>query len=188
MSGEDYSKDIGKSAFILEWISILLVGILFVFCFWTVADIVIGILTTSDFSIRWYLLNDSILVHPALPLLIAFVLFLFEGRKRYRLIKEKPFASITGDQLVLNFGKNSFLWSQIRAVDLEGNRKLTITFLDKRKDKKRIFDLKWLQKKDFIHNLRSICRERNIPYHESYLTFSSQVKLFLNFLNRYPFV
>lgn len=171
ISEENYSKDVGIGAFILEWIPFSIVGVLFFSCLWIVADIVYYTLVDKDFTIRDYF-SGSVLLDPIEILCIVSIVFFLVGVYRYWQIRRIIFASITGEKLILNFGRNSFLWSNIQAVDLEGERKLIITFADKEKRKKRKFDLKWLlRKEDFILNLKDNCTEKNIPFHESELSF-----------------
>lgn len=189
MQEGNYSKDIGKGTFLLEWVLALIVTIVFAISIWTVGDLIINILRESDFNIRWYLFNDSVLVNPEIPFLFAFVLSLFEGRKRQHLIKKEYFASITNEKLILNFGRKSFLWDDIQTVNLEGQKKLTVIFLEKEKRKKGDFDLKWLsRKRDLISEIKNHCAAKNIPFHETKLTLSSRMKLFSVFSLRYPYI
>ena len=93
-------------------------------------------------------------------------------------MKKESYASINSEKLILKFGKDSFLWDDIQEVHSEGNRKLIITFLDEKMIRKKRFDLKWLQEKeDFIHNLKSYCTARNIPFHENEISFFSLLGL-----------
>lgn len=164
MSEETYVKDARKSTFIVGWAPYLVVYTLIFFC---------GYIALS------YLLFRFLPVHPIWALAAALVLNYFEMRKTYRLIKEKSFASISDDKLVLNFGKDSFLWDNIQSVSLGGERWLTVEFEDNKKRGKRMNDLTWLsRKKDFINNLKNSCIERSIPYKQSELTLFSQTKLF----------
>lgn len=178
---EDYNKEVGKCTFILSWIPVSIVGALIFACTWIVLDIIDGVLTESNFSIRDYLAGESVIIDPYLKPLVFFVLFLFWGWRRYRSMKKKPFSSITDENIILNFGKNLFSWNDIQTVTLEGERKLAISFEKKGKIKKKIFDIDWISKKeDFILSMKNKCTKRNIPFCESDMTFSSQVRLLLN--------
>jgi hypothetical protein len=186
---EDYSKDIGNGAFMLEWVLAFVLLLVSLLCIFTFVDLIIGILTESDFNIRWYLVNDSDFANPEIPFLIVLIVSLFEGRKRRHLIKEESFASITNEKLILNFGKKSLSWFNIQAVNLEGQRRLTLIFDEKGKRKKSPLDLKWLSKKhDFVFKIKNYCTAKKISYCETKMTFSSRVKTFLDFFIRYPTV
>lgn len=168
---ENYAKDVGIGAFILEWIPFSIVGVLFLCGLWIVADIVYYTLVDRDFNMGDYF-SGSVFLDPIEILFIISIVFFLVGINKYWQIKKKIFASITRKKLILNFGRNSFLWNDIRAVNLEGERKLIIIFADKEKCKKRKFDLKWLSRKeDFILNLKDNCTERNIPFHENELSY-----------------
>ena len=178
---EDYSKEVGKRTFILSWIPFSIVGVLYCTCLWIAFDVIRGFLTKSNFNIRDYLAGEFSIIDPDLIPSIFFILFLFWGWRRYRSMKKKPFSSITDEDIILNFGKDLFSWNAVRAVTLEGERKLIISFEKKGKVKKKIFDIDWISKKrDFTLSVRDKCSEGNIPFYESDLTFSSQVKSFLN--------
>ena len=178
---EQYNKEVGKYTFILSWIPFSIVGVLYCTCLWIAFDIIHGILTKSEFGIRDYLAGEFSIIDPYLVPFIFFILFLFWGWRKYRSIREKPFISITGENIILNFGRDLFLWNVIRAVTLEGERKLIISFQKKGKTKKKIFDIDWISKKrEFILSIKNKCSEKNIPFYESDLTFSSQIRSFLN--------
>ncbi len=179
-SAEAFEKDIRKSTFVQEWIPLLAMRILFGFCFYVVLFLIYHFYFTEDFVIRDYILRRSFFCGLAFPLGFVFVFDLFDGRKEYRLLREKSFASISNEKLTLNFGKDSFLWDHIQSVDLEGERKLIVVFKDNGKRKKRIADLKWLsRKKGFIERLKNNCFTQNIRYKENEMTFSSRAGLFL---------
>ena len=147
------------------------------------------ILLHTDSSTKWYVITGYTSLDIGLPLLVLFVISLFECRKRYHLMKKESYASFSDKKLILRFWKDSFLWDDIQKMDLEGDRKLIITFLDIKTIKRKRFDLKWLQEKgDFIHSLKNNCTARNIPFHESEINFLSRIELFLNLLHQYPFV
>jgi hypothetical protein len=64
---------------------------------------------------------------------------------------------------VLNFGRASFAWNKMKSIKLEGDRKLTIIFVEEVKHKKRTCDLKGLsEKEDFISALRQNCASSEI--------------------------
>ncbi|MBU7029544.1 MAG: hypothetical protein HXS48_21610 [Theionarchaea archaeon] len=185
MSEESYFKEVKKGTFIIGWIPFLVIHILcgFLICLLIVLALCI---LSGNFAIREYLFGGSFLKDYSVLLLGSFVLGLWEGRKTYRLVKEKPFASISHDKLLLNFGKDSFLWDRIQSVNLEGERKLTVISDDKDTSKNQVNDLKWLpKKKEFIHNLKDNCIERNISYVETEMTLSSRIGLFFRIIGRY---
>jgi hypothetical protein len=184
-----YFKDAGIGALILEWIPILIDSVLVCISAATAAGIVLYSLSETDFSIRWYLIHDSPFAHPGIFFLAACAFSLYEGWKRYHLIEKEPFASVSDTTLTLRFGKDSFLWDNIRKVDVEGDRKLTITSLDEGKTKEKKCDLKWLtSKEDFIHTLEEYCTAKNIPYTQSEISYFSRIVFLLDPLGRYPFV
>lgn len=188
-SESTYFKDAGMDALILEWIPILIDSVLVCISAATAVGIVLYSLSETDFSIRRYLLHDSPFVHPCIFFLAACALSLYEGWKRYHLIEKEPFASISDTILTLRFGKDSFLLDNIQEVDVEGDRKLTITSLDEGKIKKKKFDLKWLtSKEDFLHTLEEYCTEKSIPYHQSEISFFSRIVFLFDPFGRYPFV
>jgi hypothetical protein len=188
-SESTYFKDAGMGALILEWIPILIDSVLVCISAATAVGIVLYSLSETDFSIRWYLLHDSPFAHPCIFFLAACAFSLYEGWKRYHLIEKEPFASANDTTLTLRFGKDSSLWDNIRKVEIEGDRKLTITSLDEGKTKEKKFDLKWLtSKEDFLHTLEEYCTAKNIPYHQSEISFFSWMKLSLHSYFRYPIV
>jgi hypothetical protein len=188
-SESTYFKDAGMGALILEWIPILIDSVLVCISAATAVGIVLYSLSETDFSIRWYLLHDSPFAHPCIFFLAACAFSLYEGWKRYHLIEKEPFASVSDTILTLRFGKDSSLWDNIRKVEIEGDRKLTITSLDEGKTKEKKFDLKWLtSKEDFLHTLEEYCTAKNIPYHQSEISFFSWMKLSLHSYFRYPIV
>jgi hypothetical protein len=188
-SESTYFKDAGMGALILEWIPILIDSVLVCISAATAVGIVLYSLSETDFSIRWYLLHDSPFAHPCIFFLAACAFSLYEGWKRYHLIEKEPFASANDTTLTLRFGKDSFLWDNIRKVDVEGDRKLTITSLDEGKIKEKKFDLKWLtSKEDFLHTLEEYCTAKNIPYHQSEISFFSRIVFLFDPFGRYPFV
>jgi hypothetical protein len=188
-SESTYFKDAGMGALILEWIPVSVRLILVGISAATAAGIVLYSLSETDFSIRWYLIHDSPFAHPCIFFLAACAFSLYEGWKRYHLIEKEPFASVSDTTLTLRFGKDSSLWDNIRKVEIEGDRKLTITSLDEGKTKKKKCDLKWLSsKEDFIHTLEGYCTARNIPYHQSEISFFSWMKISLHSYFQYPFV
>lgn len=179
-SVETFEKDIGKRIFVQEWIPIIAMRILRVFCIYMVLFLIYHFYFTEDFIIRDYILRRSFFYNFGFILGFVSIFDLFDVRKEYRLLKEKPFASISNEKLILNFGKDSFLWDHIQSVDLEGERKLIVVFKDNGKHKKRIADLEWLsRKKDFIDRLKNNCVTENIRYKENEMTFSSRAGLFL---------
>jgi hypothetical protein len=189
MSVRRYSKDIRNGVLVLDWIllSVELTPVCILSA--TAIGTILHVLDNTDFGITWYLVNDSPLVNPGLYSLAAFALSLFEVWRRYRLIDKESFALVNGETLKLRFGKDSFLWENIQKVNLEGDRKLIITFLDKGEIKRRLVDLKWLsEKENFIDTLKNYCTEKNIPYHQSEIRFTSQIELFLDSLYRYPHI
>ena len=133
---EDYSKEVGKRTFILSWIPFSIVGVLYCTCLWIAFDVIRGFLTKSNFNIRDYLAGEFSIIDPDLIPSIFFILFLFWGWRRYLSIKKKPFSSITDENIILNYGKDLFSWNAVRAVTLEGERKLIISFEKKGKVKK----------------------------------------------------
>lgn len=178
VSEEEYFKDVKIGALILGWIPFSIVIFLITFSVWTITAMILRTLLYADFSIRWYLFNESAFADPALPSLVASAFCLYSMQQGYRLIKKESYASINFEKLILKFGKNSFLWDDIQEVYLEGNRKLIIAFLDEKMIRKKRFDLKWLQgKEDFIHNIKSYCSARKIPFHESEIGFFSLMEL-----------
>jgi hypothetical protein len=188
-SESTYFKDAGMGALILEWIPVSVRLILVGISAATAAGIVLYSLSETDFSIRWYLIHDSPFAHPCIFFLAACAFSLYEGWKRYHLIEKEPFASVSDTILTLRFGKDSSLWDNIRKVEIEGDRKLTITSLDEGKTKKKKFDLKWLtSKEDFLHTLEEYCTAKNIPYHQSEISFFSWMKISLHSYFQYPFV
>ena len=147
------------------------------------------ILLHTDSSTKWYVITGYTSLDIGLPLLVLFVISLFECRKRYRLIKKESYSSVSDKKLILRFWRDSFLWDDIQKMDLEGDRKLIITFLDIRVIRRKGFDLKWLQEKeDFICSLKNNCTARNIPFCESEISLLSRMGLLINLLNQYPFV
>ncbi len=180
-SAETYHKDVDKSTFILkEWVPASIMYLLFGFCLGVILFPAIHIYSAEDFIIRDYILSKSFLYDMAFPLTILSIGSLWDERKKYHLIKKKPYALISNEKLTLNFGKDSFLWDHIQSVDLEDERKLIVVFKDNGRRKKRIADLKWLsRKKDFIGRLKNNCVTQNIRYKESEMTFSSRIGLFL---------
>jgi len=184
MSEESYFKEVRKGTFIIGWIPFLVTYILcgFLGCLLIVLALCI---LFRNFAIGEYLFGGSFLKDYSLPVLGVFILGLWEGRKTYRLVKKEPFASISHDKLLLNFGKDSFLWDRIQSVNLEGERKLTVISDDKDTSMKQVSDLKWFpKKKEFIHNLKDNCTERNIPYAETEMTLSSRIGLFFRVIGR----
>ncbi len=185
MSEESYFKEVKKGTFMVEWIPFLVMYILTGFLGFLLFVLAICILF-RNFAIRECLFGGSFLNYSIVPVLWAFILGLWKGRKIYCQIKEKPFASISHDELLLNFGKDSFLWDRVQSVNLEGERKLTVIFDDKDTSKKQVNDLKWLpKKKEFIHNLKNNCTERNMPYVETEMTLSSRIGLFFRIIGRH---
>ncbi len=185
-SEEEYFKDVEISALIVEWVPVSVMIILSAYIF---IGVIIHVLFYANSGMKWYSITGSFFLDVTLPFLVLFVLFLLEGRKRYHLMKKESYASISDKKLILRFWRDSFLWDDIQKVDLEGNRKLIITFLDIRVIRRKRFDLNWLQEKeDFICSLKNNCTARNIPFHESEINFLSRIDLFLNLVHQYPFV
>ncbi len=151
-----YHKEVGIGTFIFDWVSFSIFAIPVLLGLWIIFDIFHDLLIDSD------------IIDPVEFFYILCIFFFFYGIYNYRLIKKKPFASITDENIFLDFERKSFSWSDIQEVKLEGNKKLVITHFDKGKHKKQKFDLKWLQKKEeFISNVKNNCSTRDIPYHES---------------------
>lgn len=178
MPEEWYFKDVGIGTMFLGWIPFLIVCFLLAFSSWTIVRMILSAILYADFDIKWYLLNESAFAAPALPTFFTSLLSLYFFQSAYRRMKGKSYASINSEELILKFGKDSFLWDDIQEVYLEGNRKLKIAFLDEKMMRKKRFDLKWLQgKENFIRNLKSYCTARNIPLCESEISFFSLIDL-----------
>jgi hypothetical protein len=189
MAGKMYSKNTGIGALILEWIPISVGLVLIGTLIGSVLAIIWRMLIQPDFDIWIYLASDSASFGLCIYSLGGFAVSLFVGLQRYYLINKKFFASANDEKIMLRFGRNSFPWENIQNVDFEGGRKLIITVLDEGEIKENLFDLKWLsQKEDFIKSLMDYCTAKKIPYQEGEPNSSSRIKLFLNFLIRYPFV
>jgi hypothetical protein len=189
MSKKMYSKDTGIGALILEWIPYLVGITLLGTLTGTVTGVILHMLTVTDFKIRWYLASDFAFDSLCICSLVAFAWSLYWGWKRYRLIEREFFASVNDETLTLRFGKDSFPWENIQNADLEGDRRLIIMFLDKGEIKRRLVDLRWLsEKEDLIQSLMDYCTVKKIPYQECEPSSSSRIRLFLDFLIRYPFV
>lgn len=183
-----YMKDVKGSTFAVEWIPFLIVDMSIGFLIYIMMILGFNILFAHKFVIKNYFYQGIFLFRLIWPFFAVFMLDFFRARKIYRLIKEKPFASIDDKVLVLYFGKDSFLWEQVKEVVVEGERKLTIIFTEEGKQKKKVNDLKWLAKKDdFIRNLKRTCNEKNISYRESEMTLSSRVELILRVMKRSSF-
>jgi len=186
MSQEKYAKEVGRNAFFLEWIPFLVMGILLCLSFYLVFFATLHILLEEDFVVGDYLLQKVRSVEMAAPFLAGLYGFFSVGRKKFRLMKEKPFSSISDEKLTLEFGKDSFTWDHIRSVYLEGQRKLIVAFEDSGKCLERTYDLKWLSKKeDFIQSLGNECQRSNIPYEETEMTSFSRIGLYIKNLKLY---
>ncbi len=186
MSEKRYFKDVEIGALILEWIPASVLIIPFIFAF---IRVIFHTLLHIGSSTKWYTITGNAYLDIGLPFLVLFAISVSAGRKRYRLIKKESYASVSDKKLILRFWRDSFLWDDIQKVDLEGDRKLIITFLDIRVIKRKRFDLKWLQEKEgFICSLKNNCTARNIPFCESEISLFSRMGLLINLLNQYPFV
>ncbi len=187
MSQENYIKDVDKSTFAVELTPVLLV-FAFAFFFVYIAFLLIfHALFDKKFILINYLTFRYVLIGHMWPLILIFILGFLTERKIYRLMKEKPFAIVTNDKLILDFGKYSLSWDSVQSINIEGERKLTVTYEDKKR-KKRICDLKWLSgKKEFISALKSNCDARNIPYQENEITLFSRILLFLEAARQFLF-
>lgn len=176
MSQPFYMKDVKKSTFAIEWIPFLITDVsttLF-------GAFMVGLVFETLFSIE----RPSLFAYIPLAFLLS-IFSCFEARRIYRVIKEKPFASIDDKRLVLYFGKDPFSWEQVKDVVVEGGRKVTITFTEDGKEKKKVNDLKWLTgRDDFIQSLERACNERTILYREREMTLSSRVGLILRMIKR----
>lgn len=188
MSEEDYFKDVKKSTFYLGWTPFSVVSLLLALGIFVTFSITLHILFDESFVMRDYLAHKLRSVETVGFVLIGIYISFVLERKMYRTMKENPFASLSNERLILNFRGDSFLWDSIRSVNLEGERKLTVTYTDERKPKKKINDLKWLSRKeDFIYSLKNNCSKRNIPYREFEMTISSQIGFYLIIMKRFLF-
>lgn len=180
---EIYYKDVNKSTFILEeWFPASVTLLVFSFCFCVTLFLAIRIYFVDNFIIKNYILSKSFLYDLTWPLIVIFIGSMWDERKEYNLIKEKPYASISNEKLTLNFGKNSFLWDHIHSVNLEGERRLIVMFKENGRCEKGTVDLKWLsRKRDFIKSLENNCVTQNIHYRESEITAFSRFRLLLEF-------
>ncbi len=186
MSQENYTKDVDRGTFIAELAPVSIVVTPVYVCIYITLALVFHILVDENFIIKEYLLRKSLLFHPA-PFIFAFIVNFLTGRRIYHLMKEKPFAIVTNDRLILDFGKYSLSWDSIQSMNIEGERKLTVIYEDKKR-KKRTCDLKWLsRKKEFISALKSNCDARNILYQENEITPSSRILLFLEAARQFLF-
>ena len=188
MSKENYFKDVKKSTFYFDRTPFAVVGFLLAFGTYIMLFVVLHILLEENFVIEDYIFRKLRQIDTIGASLFGIYGFISMNRKEYHIMVEKPFASISNERLVLNFGRDSFLWDTIQSVILEGERKLTVIYNDKRKTKRKINDLKWLSKKeDFIYNLKNNCSTRDIPYREVDMTHSSQIVFYLIIMKRFLF-
>ncbi len=177
---ERYVKEVGIARFIVDWILISANMTLLIFGVLTLVEIFQGMVLEKDFDIIRFLLNESFLANPELPLIIMFIFLFSEGYIQYSFIRKTPFASFTDEKVVLDFERKSFLWGQIQAVRLEGSKILVVFYEEEGKNKKKSLDLRWFPKKeDFILRLKNECSVRNIPFHESGLTFCSKILMWM---------
>jgi hypothetical protein len=186
--GCHYMKDVKRSTFAVEWIPFFIMDMSIGFLIYIPIILGFNIIFTHEFLIKDYFYQGIFLFRLSIFLFVVFIFDFLRARKIYRLIKEKSFSSIDDKRLVLYFGKDSFLWGQVKEVIVEGERKVTITFAEEERQKKKVNDLKWLTgKDDFIRNLKRACTERNIPCRESEMTLSSRVGLILRMMKRSSF-
>ena len=180
MSEVNYFKDVKKSIFYLDMVPTLVVAFLICLVVYIMFFVTLHILFDKNFILGDYLpqkLRSYETIGFSLGCLISIFL---DIRRNYRMAKKKPFAFVNNDRLILNFGRDSFLWDSIQSVDVEGERKLTIAYYDEERTKKKVNDLKWLSKKeDFIYNLENTCSGRNISCGEADMTYSSRIIFYL---------
>ncbi len=151
MSQENYTKDVDRGTFIVELAPVSIVFILVCICIYITLALVFHILVDENFIIKEYLLRKSLLFDLISAFILAFIVNFLARRKIYRLMKEKPFAIVTNDRLILDFGRYSLSWDSVQSINIQGERKLNVAYEDKKR-KKRICDLKWLSKNREIFN------------------------------------
>ena len=147
---ESYFKDVKKSTFYLDWTPFSVVCFLLALGTYVMFFVILHILFDKDFVLGDYIFRKLYQIDTIGAALFGVYSRISLTRKRYRIMGEKPFASVSNERLGLNFGRDSFLWDSIQSVDLEGERKLTVIYNYKEKNKKKINDLKWLLKKRIL--------------------------------------
>ena len=106
---EDYFKDARKSTYYIDWTPFLVITILLGLVAYIMFFVTLHILFDDNFVMGDYLFQKLRSVETVGFVLIGIYIYFSSERKMYRMMMKKPFASLSSERLVLNYGGDSFL-------------------------------------------------------------------------------
>lgn len=163
-----YYKNIPLINFIVGRIIVIVIKTLLFVCLFVFLIVFGNFLKSGDLYTQWALVKEYSLVIFGFPSLLGFSYYSYEAVKYYFKMKESPFAYITPENLILDYGKTSYSWDSIQTINLKNNEKFIVTYINKKgRLRKRRIGLWWFQEKeDFISTVKRICIDNSILYHE----------------------